>query len=790
MDKPIGNPLSDAGKGNGSGVSLTDLVCCVLLVLATLTFWKVYVVGRLTLPTELCFQNSDLLSYFYPKYIYGNEILSQGRFPLWDPYEYCGIPFLASLQPEVFYPFKYLIFLLFSAPVALQVFMLFHLFLSGLFSYIFFRVVQLSKSASFFGCLIWTFSTPIAFDSLYHPIRFSSIAWFPFCLFCLYLVFSKRTLLWSVFLAIGVAMQFLAGVPAFTMAVLSFLLVFYIILVSQAVMSRESGSFKHIYRVHILLIFAAGLCIALVAVQLFPFYEFFSLSHRLVDMRIVAPRSTTLGFALTPSMKIFETFVGVLMFETPIASLAPLAWLGLIVSGRRIKLFFLVGIILLLSIPLIYAIPPFSYNRFPLSWFFFRPFFVAGCSALGLMWLENLDETVNTGRIGSILRESSKKDRIALVMLYAFVVFGLWNWMYRGRKEFLIMLVACLCIIISLFARKKLAKTLAVVFLMILSLVAFVGHAGKHEKDNKLPDTQYEEVINPTLDPLVSSYVEKNPYSRVYSTGLLNLSKHIFGGVHLINGYEASLQLARTARVMEFYAYGFMKSSGSVERWDNFTEKPGFLDLMGAGLLFVPKQKTKLFLRENFRYEVLGNSAEGIGIANKRALPRCFLVHSARIIKDANKIYEKLRDAEIDLSREVVLEEDLPDRIALSRPAEAEPLPRIVTYMPEEVIIEAVPEAGAFLLFHDSYYPGWRAYDDGEEIHIYRANYLFRAVYLSPGRHTVRFSYEPDSFKWGLRLSILGWTFVIGFFLYKAAGTIVQKARKNFVDGAHKNAEY
>jgi len=41
---------------------------------------------------------------------------------------------------------------------------------------------------------------------------------------------------------------------------------------------------------------------------------------------------------------------------------------------------------------------------------------------------------------------------------------------------------------------------------------------------------------------------------------------------------------------------------------------------------------------------------------------------------------------------------------------------------------------------------------DGRHIPWIKANYLFRAVLLPPGKHTVRFRYRPESFRHGLAL--------------------------------------
>jgi uncharacterized membrane protein YfhO len=54
----------------------------------------------------------------------------------------------------------------------------------------------------------------------------------------------------------------------------------------------------------------------------------------------------------------------------------------------------------------------------------------------------------------------------------------------------------------------------------------------------------------------------------------------------------------------------------------------------------------------------------------------------------------------------------------------------------------------------DSYYPGWKAYVDGKEKPILRANHFFRAVALSKGAHVVEFKYDPLSFTIGAWISV------------------------------------
>lgn len=58
--------------------------------------------------------------------------------------------------------------------------------------------------------------------------------------------------------------------------------------------------------------------------------------------------------------------------------------------------------------------------------------------------------------------------------------------------------------------------------------------------------------------------------------------------------------------------------------------------------------------------------------------------------------------------------------------------------------VQVGPLSGPRILtFLDSWYPGWKAYVDGKEAPILRADEQFKAVALSPGSHEVRFVFQP-----------------------------------------------
>jgi hypothetical protein len=66
--------------------------------------------------------------------------------------------------------------------------------------------------------------------------------------------------------------------------------------------------------------------------------------------------------------------------------------------------------------------------------------------------------------------------------------------------------------------------------------------------------------------------------------------------------------------------------------------------------------------------------------------------------------------------------------------------------------------ARGVLYWADGYDPHWRAWVDGAEVPVHRANLAFKAIFVPPGRHAVRFEYRPTAIVvTGLLFVAMGW---------------------------------
>jgi hypothetical protein len=151
---------------------------------------------------------------------------------------------------------------------------------------------------------------------------------------------------------------------------------------------------------------------------------------------------------------------------------------------------------------------------------------------------------------------------------------------------------------------------------------------------------------------------------------------------------------------------------------------------------------------------------------NTRAFPRAFVVHSVEPVSDGDAAIRRMKSGGFDPRRMVVVEAlSVADAALLGRtePAEAMSPAEVVTYEDSRVELRTVTSAVGVLILTDILYPGWSASLDGKPVPIYPANYAFRGVVLTPGRHLIEFAYRPTSFVLGSAVSVISLLFLLGF---------------------------
>ena len=91
--------------------------------------------------------------------------------------------------------------------------------------------------------------------------------------------------------------------------------------------------------------------------------------------------------------------------------------------------------------------------------------------------------------------------------------------------------------------------------------------------------------------------------------------------------------------------------------------------------------------------------------------------------------------------------------------------------------VRAVLSQPGFLVLSENFYPSWKVYVDGRPDKIYRANYLFRAVYLDEGEHQVRFVFDSATYGVGKTSTLLTSVLLLAIFAFYGIRRLMPKSR-------------
>jgi hypothetical protein len=130
------------------------------------------------------------------------------------------------------------------------------------------------------------------------------------------------------------------------------------------------------------------------------------------------------------------------------------------------------------------------------------------------------------------------------------------------------------------------------------------------------------------------------------------------------------------------------------------------------------------------------------------SLPRTYMVGSARIA-EGEKALEALAKPDFDPAVEVVIDQGLPRAAGHAFVGRSQ----IRGMRSDRIDLETEANGDGYAVLVDAFDPAWKAYVDGKDRPLLRANVAFRAVEVPSGRHAVEFTYRPRSVATGLVIS-------------------------------------
>jgi len=235
------------------------------LLIACLYFSHIFLKGIIVLP-------EDAYLFNYPAREFYAQALKNFEFPLWNNYEFAGIPFVGAVQTGALYPPNLLLYFLLPAPYAYVAGFIGHFALAAFFTFLYARLLGLTVIPAFTAGVIFGFSGFIISHKP-HTAILNTAAWLPLVLYLFERLRSTLEFKYAAFASLVIGIQVFAGNIQICIYTYIVLLVFGVIY-----MPGFDGRKRTRFGLLCLFSLVAGLLIA--SPQIYEGYRFSGISFR------------------------------------------------------------------------------------------------------------------------------------------------------------------------------------------------------------------------------------------------------------------------------------------------------------------------------------------------------------------------------------------------------------------------------------------------------------------------------------------------------------------------------
>lgn len=170
---------------------------------------------------------------------------------------------------------------------------------------------------------------------------------------------------------------------------------------------------------------------------------------------------------------------------------------------------------------------------------------------------------------------------------------------------------------------------------------------------------------------------------------------------------------------------------------------------------YISKGDQRILNMMNTKYFIIPNEGRAVVQRNTAALGNAWFVNNVKMVEDANAEIDAL--ASFDPSLTAVVHKEFTESINGVSPSKSGSI-NLTKYHPEKLEFEYETPSDNLAVFSEVWYgpdKGWKAYVDGNEIPLLRANYLLRAAKLPAGKHKLTMEFAPKTFKMGETISLI-----------------------------------
>lgn len=692
---------------------------------------------------ERVFYYRDAGLFSYPAAEYFRGSIWRGQFPLWNPYNNCGTPFMAQWNTLTLYPGS-LICLLLPFPWCVNLFLMAHLFLGALGAWHLGREWFGTRWAGTVAGLAFGWNG-LALSCLSWLAHNAALGWMPWVI-----LFTARaardggrTVATAALLG---ACQMLCGSPEVTL----FTWMVALANVALEACQQKAEVWPRLGRVAGMGFWITGLS----AAQLLPWMDFVAHSDRSAASGGSDWGLPVWGVAnfLVPLFHLTPSLSGVYMqarqeiLPSYYAGILPL-FLALLACWRRpgprvtlLAVFAFLGIVLAMGnaglvLPLARRIlPVLGFSRYPVKLLVLTNFSIALLAGAGAAWLQR--QTMDALRRTFALTVLALAAGIGIVLAVSFhspAAGELWSVVLPNGIERLAILLAGVAAASALVRARHPAAGFIWLALMGLDICLHM----------------------PAPNPTVTSHV----YDRFPPPGLSSVPQLGRARAMLSAGAQELMGQMVHPDPLRYYIGQRSELFGDCNLFDSIPLTGGFFGM---------------HLRESARIaQLLANPAPPahliafLGVSEiAPAQPLFSWERQTNFLPFATIGQEPLFRRDEDLPALLPASDFDPRHSAYLPPdakaeisAHAAPSARVVSsrVTPQECVFQTSSEQPSILVIAQMYYHCWKAAIDGRAAKLERANLAFQAVEVPAGSHTVRLVYRDDWFLVGMVVSGLSW---------------------------------
>ena len=756
-----------------------------LLFLTLIFFWQLITPVERNIVSLDPLAGGDLNGYYYPMFAFSASTLARGELPLWNPYSFCGAPQFTDMQAGIFYPLNMLLPLFVREGhlpyQSVELLIIFHSFLAGFFMYLLVRYLTQNIWAGLFGGIVFAFNGVMATYYASPSVAYTA-AWIPLIFLAGLVAIRKGSIVHASLTGFLMGISFLAGYLEL------FVYIFYSVCGLFIYFCIVKKRFKILFLLAITILVTIGIS----AIQVLPTLNLkqhvvgaklgFSDLASNIPYSFLSPSSLVTGIIpIHPEWNgniycgILSLILAFLLFidktlrkDGMVRFFAGLAILSLLLSFGKSKFLY----------ELLYLIlPGIDFGRTPVIFGFLYAFSISILSAWGLSLLMRL---LNRESKHSLYRAYRRLGYLFLISvgLLTFVYISLFLSKEKNiigiadRLGFSIVILGLSVIAIS-FRLKAIGRKWLVSFLFLAILVMDLFSLRQINKFyvNSPPESHYP------MNPLIEFFKDDKDIYRIDVQNFSPLFAEGTGNVHrlfLDTGYILRMSLK------DYLQFANLTTNLGIKEALPSIPPKRLMDMLNVKyILSVQRPDWGLRLEEASIPGIEGNIKV---FENPDYLPRAWLASNWEVIPDKVEAFERMGAKEFDPIKSIILEEPYPPSnspitkggIQGGSSSEVEETKvEITDYSVNSILLDVSAKEDGFLVLNEVSYPGWKAYIDGNEERLYRADYLFRAVPINKGTHKVKMVFSPTSLKIGFGVTLatviviaLSWIFLKRHSLY------------------------